>query len=342
MTDTPYFKFVYGQRIVDESVPHHFKEIDLETFLPTKPVVLILGGRGTDDNRIANGYAKIVGSLLGVFENDVILLSANYHRGDEIASYAEPNERKLMTQLFLTAVSHDGKKIDVNEACKNLRQFTIFSHCYGERVMSHVTEIFEDELKHIGYSEEEINKILEQLVMISYGTFATNPRIKNINAISPFDESYTSGKHIWRMLLSRLDSDQITPNDKKELLEIAELPDPSRKLKTFYANNHRCYVVRSENNLYLATTQHYQNLEIEHAIKGLSRSEDWQPHKHANVTGDCVSKCLAAALCNSVANSLQNRTSEKHVPFDTDLLQTQLEEIAKQLNEQELSHEPLY
>ena len=43
------------------------------------PIVLVLGGNSTHNNKIAIGNGNFVNSLLGVFKDDVTLLSVNYN-----------------------------------------------------------------------------------------------------------------------------------------------------------------------------------------------------------------------------------------------------------------------
>ena len=72
--------------------------------------------------------------------------------------------------------------------------------------------------------------------------------------------------------------------------------------------------------------------EHDHAADGMTRNEDWSNSKIASSTGDCVSRCLACVLCNSVANSIQNKQSNKLIEFDMNKLQEQIETICKTHN----------
>ncbi len=330
MTDSN--QFIVGRRVVDDSVPMHWQTVDLDTYSHSKPIVLILGGTGADDNKIANGYAKIINSLLGVFKDETDVLSVNYNQGIYTPTLAQENAKMLVKKLLLPQISLNGAKIDTNLACRNVRQFTVFAHCNGDKIFNMMVQELENELNALGYTEAETLKLISQLFLVSYGTMSTHWAVKIMNVISPFDEVFRSGKQVWRSLLSKLDEVKINSEDKEFFREMNLATDPSIALKKFYSHNERCYVLRNENEIHLATSQLHTGGDNEHSIGEFFRDMNWNHHKNMTMAGDAVSRCLAAALCNAVANSIMNRSSSSLIEFDIEYLQTQLEEIVQKLN----------
>ncbi len=332
--------FIIGQRIENSDIPFHYKEIDLNNFKPQKPILLVLGGTGTNNNKLANGYARLATTLVGTFAEDIDIISVNYNRGIETETSLDNNAQMLAEKFFFPLLLNGNQRQDIETACKNLRQITVFSHCYGDKIINCVTNKLKDIMLNFGYSYDECKLILKQIFMVSLSTFTASSYISTLNILSPFDETFKYGKSIWRMLLHKMNEAQITPNDKKIFEQLFSENINTQKLMDFCKHNHRCYVYNLDNIIYIATTMLYSGYELEHSVVPLARGNDWNAHPLVSPAGDCVSKSIGCALCNSVANSLLNQKSQNFVPFDLTDLQTQLEEIAKTLNEQELERIP--
>ena len=58
--------FWVGRRVNKDGVPNHWQRVDLGVHKITSPTVLVLGGNFTNNDRMANGYAKIVESIAGI------------------------------------------------------------------------------------------------------------------------------------------------------------------------------------------------------------------------------------------------------------------------------------
>ena len=119
--------FILGKRIRDDNSNFHWKNLSELDFKINKPSVLVLGGSGTQGDKDANGYAKLAENILGSFSDDVDILSVNYNH----STNEDEEIEKLVYDLFLPLVSKNNFKINVAQACKNVRKLTILAHCYG-------------------------------------------------------------------------------------------------------------------------------------------------------------------------------------------------------------------
>ncbi len=336
-------QFTIGRRArVEENIPNNYQIIDLNSYHTTKSLVLVLGGNGTTDDRSANGNAKIVSSMLGVFNDDVEILSVNYNQGLGEPNITE-NCKVLVDKLFLPYVSINGERLDIDTACKNMRNITVFAHCRGvDGPMRRIVPILQNRLMELNYNTAEREQIISQIVMVAYGANLndTIKEIKGVYCLSFSDEMYPSGAALLsKQFLNKLDIINMVKSDRELLSEI----DISKKrdliaaqLSTFLQTHRRVYNINEGNNIrllaygLLQTDNHIW--EADHTIIGLTREDDWSSHKNASSTGDCVSRCLACALCNSVANSIINQKSDLFVDFDMVKLQNQIDTICKQHN----------
>lgn len=331
--------FTLGRRVKDSE--NNWQEFEIEDFTVTKPVILVFGGRGANSNKDTNGYLKVIESLIGVFNEDVDLVGVCYNDGTSTTNIQERNIARMVLNFFMPLISTNGrKKLSVEKACKNLRQVTIFAHCFGVQIVNEITERFMDEMNYIGYSYDEQLKILSNIFMIGYASWTKNSKFQSLNIISPYDTFFQNGKIVWEDVLFYLDEIDMSPEDKKELKEIykkVSKNNDSSEIENFYKNKERCYVLKRNN------ISKHQSIDLvcskinkgklDHYFKGATRGPDWEPHNWATVTGDYISRCLSASFCFSIANSMFNGMTRKLIPFSMNGLQKHLEEVVKPLNE---------
>lgn len=328
----------------------NIEQIDDSEVKLNRPTVLIFGGSGTDREVFVNLYLKSASSLLGVFNSDAQCIGINYNKlniDDETRHFSL---KKLSTQLLLPLLENDGKKIEVERACKNLRNITLLSHCLGHSWVNELVQILTVQMEELGYSEPERNKILEQLFQVSYGVNAENSLVKTLNVISPYDDIWESAAKPWYNLLSNPDSAKMSPSDRQKMETFGSeflyktngkkrlYYDISDRIKgQFVSDLSRVFAVKNGNEITLVASQLSRD-DYEHPLKILDRTPDWQARGQLTPAGDTVSKIMGAAICNSVANAIQNSTSQQLIPFSFDELFEQVQEIAVKFNEsQELS-----
>ena len=333
-------KFTYARRAkIEENIPYNYQRIDINTYTPNKPIVLDLGGSGTINDQATNGNMKIITSMLGGFADDVDVIGVNYNNGIE-NRYIDDNCIELVKRLLVPYVVKDGKRLDIDTACKNMRNVTIFAHCYGVvGIMSLVVPNLTVELLELGYNDEECKQIISQIVMVAYGSdFCDTIRdVKGVYFLSLSDEVFTFGAaHVAKQLIEKLDNINMVKTDRELLDQINTNNTIYSQVINFLRNHRRVYSLHEDNIVRLFAYGVYQTdgniWETDHAISGMARNEDWSKHENASSTGDCVSRCLACVLCSSVANSIQNNQSTQHIEFDMDDLNQNIDNICKAHN----------
>lgn len=349
MEETKGAHFLIGKRVTDKDALHHMQSVDLSVQKIERPTVLVLGGANTLDNRSANGYAKLVESMLGDFAGDVDILSVNYnHCANYYSKILEENIIKLTKDIFVPLISRDGKRLGLEEACKNVRKLTIFAHCFGyNEIAIGIQEVLFNLLAQFGYNPTESGRILEQVFVVAFGTEIEQDWFKSVNVVSPFDSSsFETSTQIWEELLeSDIDSCEfITEKDKEELKKIAGLSYWKRvdAIKEFCEKNQRCFVVRNGKRISLATSMLKTEVDDtlkgfnfnEHRIKEFARDEKWQSYGALTASGEQTSRCLAVSLCTGVANSVLNESSNAFVPLDIDELEGTLSGLVYAFNTQ--------
>lgn len=326
-----------GRRVNNEK-NHNWEIIDIDKFKITRPIVLILGGLGTFRSHQANGYCKIVESLLGTFNEDVDVISIKYSNQFSVKD-TSVFLRNIVEKFFIPLISYDGKKLPTTKAAKNLRNVTIFSHCYGSFVAKVIGELITEKMRELKYSKEDRQKILEQVFLVSYASYIDNKDLpfKSLDITSPEDNAdgmflWAIGQNTWDNLKKDMNGIEISPEDMKEIKKL--IPDERGEYHTYrnFANKERCYVYRQGNGIYLIPTHLHKRDMYDHSVLEIKRGDDWKPHANASLAGDYASKCLACALCHSVATSILNNEKKELVQVDLNTLKEELENIVRPLN----------
>ncbi len=75
------------------------------------------------------------------------------------------------TQKYLfPLIEDDGKKIDVLQAMRNMRNVNIMTYCGATYSVLRMEECLKNRMSELGYSEKEISQIQSQMCVISYAT----------------------------------------------------------------------------------------------------------------------------------------------------------------------------
>lgn len=326
---------------VDNPEIYNCKEVDLEDYRVKKPVVFVIPGKGANSNKDINGYLKVIKSQLGVFNQDVDLVGLCYKDGTATTHFEEANVAKVVRNFFLPLVtSENGERLTLKEACKNMRNLTIFAHCFGVEMANQFTERLMDEMHYLHYTDEEQLEILSQVVMIGFASWTTNTKFTTVNIVSPYDTLFEDrGKVSWEDVLLKFKEMDMSPEDRKYFEDVLnQLPNRDLEgLEGFYGNKQRCFVVphysAKHQSLSLVCSKLYKNAS-DHYARGFALGGNWEPHEWLTEAGYTFVKCSSCILCNSVANSIINRMKKEFVPFNMkNNVQKQLEEVVRPLNE---------
>ena len=171
------------------------------------PIVLCLGGAGIDDDKSANGFAKLTQGLLGRtgFNNSEIqLLSASYPKdvqklSEERIKFSrnEPREREdyifNIYDLLFSPIIKMYMQDPVNglkSMKSSLRNITLFSHCHGSFVACELINYFKEDIKKISQMLDvpvpDLNDLTSEITSIML-----SPRDGVQNCYGPLNIGFT-------------------------------------------------------------------------------------------------------------------------------------------------------
>ena len=170
------------------------------------PILLCLGGAGIDNDKLANGVAKLAQELIGrtdINDKEIQLLSAVYPKniemlGEERKKFSLGQERERTDYIYaiyetilfpiiisarrnnnitfskkdncfyFTNIKQEFKNndFDFNNIKQKLRNITIFSHCHGSFVACELANYLKKDLEFYGFSKNEIDDLLSEITNI--------------------------------------------------------------------------------------------------------------------------------------------------------------------------------
>lgn len=325
--------FIIGIR--DLSAENHWKRIETEECIITRPTILILGGDGVETEEEANGYAKAVGNFCAPFLPDVDIISVCYNKEGLYGYNYSRNIKNLEKRIFLPLVSRDGKRLSLEEACKNVRQLTIFGHCRGTNIFKNILEELNKDMLELGYSQAEINKVFNQLFLIAYASKLEDiPKTVNtVYAIASDDIKFPRDvANLWNHLESeRFEKLNATYGEIRNMCYFSST--------NYMGRNEKCYVAKSMRGIYLkypktvfvlSTTQ--GDRVLGHTLTLVAKDENWNSDDRANKTAGQVSLCLGIALSYSVGNSIKNQVSEELIEISLDEIYEKMSKPTQDFN----------
>ncbi len=189
-------KFSIGCR--DMSSPHHWKEVDGKYFSQKHKRILILPGSGANSAKEANGMCKVVEKILENSSVKYNIYSLYYPNSRIYNDITIVRAQKLFDEYLVNLISSKDKqgdlhRLDFEDAMSNMRDTLIFTHCYGCFIQRALEQEFVKTMSSIGYSAEEQNKILKQMVVIQHNSINSsigceNPKTTQILRCSQQDE----------------------------------------------------------------------------------------------------------------------------------------------------------
>ena len=156
-------------------------EVDFAEVNSGKTVLMCFGGNGTTDNAEAGRVMGFAINNIGVSNepgcvgtfDDVDVYSVVYpykEVGDfKIGEMNADEHAELAQALFVSRVTtEEGDRLDLNEAKKNIGKMTLFSYCQGSTEISKIATFATMMMEVVGYSEDEISQIMDNVWHISY------------------------------------------------------------------------------------------------------------------------------------------------------------------------------
>lgn len=196
--------FVFFGERVPKSPEYPDSWRDAWSIPPDETCVFVLGGNGAVKPRQANGYLSSIDSFLKSQHVPGVKLYAEYHdfgdqkrdpvhafndatarialmkqHGRRVKQEIKPNfddlhpqyVEQIFNSVFLPRISRDGKRLDFETACKNIRNITVVAHCHGGYTFLKIEELMQQALKDLGYSNFERLEIQKQLLCIAHAPY---------------------------------------------------------------------------------------------------------------------------------------------------------------------------
>lgn len=151
--------------------------------------------QGMEAIRLKTNHNENTGIRIEDFEGKILSLA--YSEPSEVTTVKgkkftgnitrKENLDDEFTQKYLfPLIEEKGKKIDVLQAMKNMRNVNIMTYCSATQSALRMEECLVNRMNELGYSEDEISKIQSQMCVIGYATdvkmraeFAENKKIKS-------------------------------------------------------------------------------------------------------------------------------------------------------------------
>lgn len=196
--------FVFFGERVPKSPEHPDSWRDAWSIPPDETCVFVLGGNGAVRPKQANGYLSPIDSFLQSQHVPGVKLYAEYHdfgdqKRDPVHAFNDATARiafmkqhgrrvkqevkptfddlnpqyveQIFKSVFLPRISQDGKRLDFETACKNIRNITVVAHCHGGFTFLKIEELMQQALKDLGYSNFERLEIQKQLLCIAHAPY---------------------------------------------------------------------------------------------------------------------------------------------------------------------------
>ena len=184
-TQTLVIKYVetssIGKRISGYNKISWKKDIKSEDIDFNNPVVLCLGGAGVNDDRSANGVAKIAQTTLGrigVKNDEIQIFSAKYPEKKDVDVEEQQKSIVIETSNYINDIykivlkpalyknKETREKRSKEDISKILRNITIFAHCHGSFVADKIINFLKRDMIYSGFKPKEIKEMLSEITTI--------------------------------------------------------------------------------------------------------------------------------------------------------------------------------
>ena len=156
----------------------HWRQMPQDYSLRTKPKkVLVLSGKGVQTAKAANGMCKVVENLLGTAAKNCEICGCYYPENEKTVQNTALRAMEIVDKFLVPLIADKDEngnltKLSFAQACRNMRNVVVVTHCYGSRVMAVIDEQLDQIMRDIGYSETQAKLIHRQLFVAHHN----NPR----------------------------------------------------------------------------------------------------------------------------------------------------------------------
>ncbi|MBQ4541486.1 MAG: hypothetical protein IJA23_01395 [Clostridia bacterium] len=322
----------WGKRNLDKV--NHWQRLNLDKYVPDKPVIVCIGGNGTVVENSANGVCKFVenylqllfkqGAMNKVYDY-VDIIGAVYPTTDNPAKGKfEKEDIDNFVDKFLIKMLQDenDELVPLNEACRRLSQVTFFTFCRGHLEVDKIMRAFYKELKVLGYSREECDILMQTTFEVSFAPLTFSSVIPALFVDTKQDEMLNSA---WKNNETNV---RLDDGLNGVAVKYEKYGDP---LLSGVATSEAIFDA-----IHIYSSKLRNNIQgDEHSLAILGRDGSWNAKYEPNA--DCVSQMIAWALSRSVDNGLDNKKSKKFVPkMPLEELMAELEGIKNDFSAEQL------
>ena len=331
---------ILGQRIEKtDKNKYGYVDVDLNDLNINSPVVLCFGGSSVVGRTMSNGLAKFVFNSLNTTPKQsklkvYSLVYGSYDSAPEDGNLTKQEVEILADKIFMPLVSHNGEKIDVLTAQKNMRNITIVSHCFGMAVSNILSTTITSKMRGLGYEYFEVRSILKQVTNISYAPLKANvyPLFSTIDFYSMRDEYSGYYKEKYASILTSSFANTILEKKENHLSVVAksvftELP---KKLNPF--DEHSLGILKRTENWKLFPKENFDKFSPEEQTLLLKKAKNVDNlFSRANT----ISICFALCIAESVANSFRNQKTKELEEVDLEKLQDNINSMLESQQKRE-------
>lgn len=334
--------YKYFQRVQDNTVPHHIKQVSVNKINFSRPTIIEFGGSGTINLSSINGYLKTTESQLKGLSKNVNIIGIDYNTGaiyEQQVKSAVQNCESFIEEILVPLSLDNLGNINVHAACKNLRNIILKSHSMGHEVVFYVNMKFKKRLIELGYNEEESNLIMSQIFEISYGSEYVPLGFSQMYLTSLGDYEVRDNQYPLYALTENINNIVMSEEDRKQLKNLAQNEFNEETFLNFFKQNERVYAINdSENSLVLCFSYPVDKNHDDHALYFSKLGKDSKRSERATNVGYHVALSISAVLCGLVENFIKNSASNNLTCLSIKELASLVNKTTKSLN----SNPPAY
>lgn len=235
---------------------------------------------------------------------------------------ASPNYvKEIYENIVRDRISaNNGKdKINIDDACKNLRKLTLVAHCHGAFTALKLEELMQENMKSLGYTKQEAEKIQQQMFILAHAPACPLGVSKStmISFCSAADNQLDfHGNYAHYHIRERLREDYMRYN--------AEENGNQEKINSKrWLDLKPSYLEGKKGNLFLVKDIYkyidgegpfYEHQVDEHSFTGYKMTNEMNDH------GKVLTGLSRGILISAIKNSLEQETSFKPLPSVENLI----------------------
>ena len=232
---------------------------------------------------------------------------------------------ELFNMAILPRISENNARLPITDALRRMRKITFVTHCYGAFVAKKLQEMAKSEMRKLGYSAQEINSVLNQMLIVAHAPSVHLYRQTNgfISFMSGFDEGAVTQKNWLRSYIKKnvKQDRQLMDQEKLNSMEHTWIPLVSENFPA-----HVAFLSRNMGNMFIIPRGFdYSPSGSEFQIGEVNPSEHTNTHyvragAEQNVDGCVLNRLARNVIINGIKNSLKQHTEFTPLPDVSQLI----------------------